>query len=95
MLIVARSAFGQNILSRVKSWPGALTQRTMSSQDASANINFLSLDNNKKLAYEKIGDSAGLTPTIIYIPGFMSGKDGDKAKHLKTFCSEKELPFVR
>ena len=95
MLIVARSAIGQNILSRVKSWPGLLTQRKMSSQDASANISYLGLDNNKKLAYEKIGDSAGQKPTIIYVPGFMSGKDGDKAKHLRAFCHEKDLPFVR
>ena len=93
MLIVARSSIGKNILSRVKSCPGSLTQRTMSS--ASANINYLRLDNNKKLAYEKIGDSAGQKPTIIYVPGFMSGKDGDKAKHLRAFCSEKDLPFVR
>ena len=94
MLIVARNAVGQNILSRVKCWPGSLTQRTMS-QDASANINYLRLDNNKKLAYEKIGDSAGQKPTIIYVPGFMSGKDGDKAKHLRAFFHEKNLPFVR
>ena len=94
MLIVTRRVFDNNILSRVKSL-FTPTQRTMSSQDASVNIKFLSLGNDKKIAYEKIGDSGGQRPTIIYIPGFMSGKDGDKARHLRAFCSEKELPFVR
>ena len=67
----------------------------MASQDAPVNINFLNLDNDKKLAYEKIGDSGGQKPTVLYIPGFMSGKDGDKAKHLREFCSATDLPYVR
>lgn len=95
MLIVARRAFGSNTLSIVKSCTLTLTQRTMSSQDAPVNINYLSLGNDKKIAYEKIGESGGQKPTVIYIPGFMSGKDGDKARHLRKFCCERELPFVR
>ena len=67
------------------------TQRRMSTQD----INYLRLDNDKKLAYEKTGDFGGQKPTIIYVPGFMSGKDGDKARHMRQFCSEQSLPYVR
>ena len=95
MLIVARRAFRSNTLSRVKSCALTLNQRTMFSQDAPVNINYLSLGSDKKVAYEKIGESGGQKPTVIYIPGFMSGKDGDKARHLRNFCSEKEVPFVR
>ena len=96
MLIVARRAFGgSNTLSRVKSCALTLNQRTMFSQDAPVNINYLSLGSDKKVAYEKIGESGDQKPTVIYIPGFMSGKDGDKARHLRNFCCEKELPFVR
>ena len=89
MLIVARRAFGSNTLSIVKSCTLTLNRRTMSSQDAPVNINYLSLGNDKKIAYEKIGESGGQKPTVIYIPGLMSRKDGDKARHLRKFCWER------
>ncbi|CAL4085275.1 unnamed protein product [Meganyctiphanes norvegica] len=52
-------------------------------------------DTGKKrhLTYTKtIGPSQ---PGIIYIPGFMSGKDGNKPIAIDSFCQKNKLSFVR
>lgn len=59
-----------------------------------AQIKFLDLPNGKKLAYEKVDGSSNL-PTVMFVPGFMSGKDGDKPKHLREYCMKKNYTFIR
>jgi len=48
--------------------------------------------NGGRLAYHKV---SGTTPNVLYIPGFMSGKDGEKAEHLKSHCTRLGRTFVR
>jgi len=57
-------------------------------------IKFLDLPNGKKIAYEKVEGSPNL-PTVMFVPGFMSGKDGDKPKHLREYCIKQNYSFVR
>jgi len=57
-------------------------------------IRFLDMPNGKKIAYEKVEGSAEM-PTVMFVPGFMSGKDGDKPKHLRDYCIKKNYTFVR
>jgi len=55
-------------------------------------VSFFLNKNGHKLAYEKVTGSA---PNILYIPGFMSGKDGEKAEHLRSHCTKLGRTFVR
>jgi len=57
-------------------------------------IKFLDMPNGRKIAYEKVEGCAGM-PTVMFIPGFMSGKDGDKPRHLREYCIKKNYTFVR
>jgi len=57
-------------------------------------IRFLDMPNGKKIAYEKVEGSADM-PTVMFVPGFMSGKDGDKPRHLRDYCIKKNYTFVR
>jgi len=50
---------------------------------------------SKPLAYEKLESSTKESPCIIYIPGWMSGKDGDKAEFLRQHCLTKNYSYVR
>ena len=58
-------------------------------------IEYLKLKENKKLAYEKIASSRISSKTVLYIPGFKSGKDGNKASFLRQFCLENDFSFIR
>ena len=58
-------------------------------------IEYLKLKDNKSLAYEKIASSRTSSKTVLYIPGFKSGKDGNKASFLRQFCLENDLTFIR
>ena len=74
--------------------------RSMSSLVPPPNIQHLTLGGGTKLAYEKISSSAssgesGGSATVVYVPGFMSGKDGDKARHMRQFCVDNNLPYIR
>ena len=72
--------------------------RSMSSLVPPPNIQHLTtLGGGTKLAYEKINSSAssGESATVLYVPGFMSGKDGDKARHMRQFCVDNNLPYIR
>ena len=60
----------------------------------SSSPEFLKCGSGARLAHLATTGSASL-PTVIYVPGFMSGKDGDKAKHLDQFCKQKGYSFVR
>jgi len=57
-------------------------------------IKFLDMPNGRKIAYEKVDGCADM-PTVMFIPGFMSGKDGDKPRHLREYCIKKNYTFVR
>jgi len=57
-------------------------------------IQYLQTDSGEKLAYEKIPGSSDY-PTLLYVPGYGSGKDGDKAKFLKEIAEEVGCAFVR
>jgi len=57
-----------------------------------AHIKFLDLPNGNKIAYEKLEGSVEL-PTVMFVPGFMSGKDGDKPKHLREY--NKNYTYIR
>jgi len=59
-----------------------------------AQFKFLDLPNGKKLAYEKL-EGSSKQPTVIYIPGFMSGKDGNKPAHFREYCKSKNYSYVR
>ena len=59
-----------------------------------AQFKLLDLPNGKKLAYEKLEGSSKQT-TVIYIPGFMSGKDGNKPTHFREYCKSKNYSYVR
>ena len=59
------------------------------------NIEYLKLKDNKSLAYEKIASSRNSSKTVLYIPGFQSGKDGNKASFLRQFCLENDFTFLR
>ena len=70
--------------------------RSMSSLVPPPNIQHLTLGGGTKLAYEKINSSASSeSATVLYVPGFMSGKDGDKARHMRQFCVDNNLPYIR
>ena len=71
--------------------------RSMSSLVPPPNIQHLTLGGGTKLAYEKINSSAssGESAMVLYVPGFMSGKDGDKARHMRQFCVDNNLPYIR
>ena len=58
-------------------------------------IEYLKLKDNKSLAYEKIASSRNSNRTVLYIPGFKSGKDGNKASFLRQFCLENDFTFLR
>lgn len=47
----------------------------------------------RKIAYMK--SNGPRTPGIIFIPGFMSHKEGTKAVHLYKFCQKYGFPYVR
>ena len=58
-------------------------------------IEYLKLKDNKSLAYEKIASSRHASKTVLYIPGFKSGKDGNKALFLRQFCLENDFTYLR
>ena len=58
-------------------------------------IEYLKLKDNKSLAYEKIASSRHASKTVLYIPGFKSGKEGTKALFLRQFCLENDITFIR
>ena len=58
-------------------------------------IEYLKMKNDKSLAYEKIVSSRNTSKTVLYIPGFKSGKDGNKALFLRQFCLENEFTYLR
>ncbi|XP_023342951.1 mycophenolic acid acyl-glucuronide esterase, mitochondrial [Eurytemora carolleeae] len=59
-----------------------------------ANIQYLKAASGERLAYEKIDGSPNL-PTLLYIPGYGSGKDGDKVVFLKSVAAEIGCGFIR
>jgi len=61
----------------------------------SSNIQHLDTDSGVKIAYEKISRDAAGAPTLVYVPGYGSGKDGDKAKYLKSVSEELNCSFLR
>ena len=58
-------------------------------------IEYLKLKDKKSLAYEKIVSSRNTSKTVLYIPGFKSGKDGNKALFLRQFCIENDFTYIR
>jgi hypothetical protein len=46
-----------------------------------------------KVAFEKVAGSR--KPCVIYVPGYGSGMEGNKAVHLSRHCAAAGLPFVR
>jgi len=58
-------------------------------------VEYLPLKDGKTLAYEKLSSSKSTSKTIIYVPGFQSGKDGTKASHLRQFCLDNDFSFIR
>ncbi len=49
-----------------------------------------------KVAFEKVaGSSKAGQPCVIYVPGYGSGMEGNKAVHLSRHCAAAGLPFVR
>ena len=58
-------------------------------------IEYLKMKNDKTLAYEKIVSSRNTSKTVLYIPGFKSGKDGNKALFLRQFCLENDFTYLR
>ncbi len=64
-------------------------------------INFGHLDlpdiqGGVKVAFEKVaGSSKNSQPCVIYVPGYGSGMEGNKAVHLSRHCAAAGLPFVR
>jgi len=55
-------------------------------------VQYTTNKNGGRLAYQK---AIGTTPNVLYIPGFMSGKDGEKAEHLQSHCTNLGRTFVR
>ena len=58
-------------------------------------IEYLQLKDGKTLAYEKLLSSKSNSKTVIYVPGFQSGKDGTKVSYLRQFCIEHDFSFIR
>ena len=58
-------------------------------------IEYLQLKDGKTLAYEKLLSSKSNSKTVIYVPGFQSGKDGTKVSYLREFCIEHDFSFIR
>lgn len=65
------------------------------SMASSPNIEYLKLKDGKTLAYEKLESSKSTSKTVIYIPGFQSGKDGTKVSYLRQFCLDNNFSFIR
>ena len=47
-----------------------------------------------KVAYEKV-EGSGDMPTVLFIPGFMAGKDDAMPMHLRKYCVKQNYTFVR
>ena len=62
---------------------------------SSPNVEYLQLKDGKTLAYEKLMPSKSTSKTIIYVPGFQSGKDGTKVSRLREFCVQNDYPLIR
>ena len=62
-----------------------------------ANIKKLPLQNGFSLAYEKLEQKTvdPKSPTVIWVPGFMSGKDEVKPIHLRQFFFDNNIEYVR
>jgi len=62
-------------------------------------IKQLQLPNGLSIIYEKLEPKAKTvnqsSPTVIYVPGFMSGKDGDKARHMRQYCYDNNIQYIR
>lgn len=56
-------------------------------------LKFLSLGENRKIAYRQLKGTK--PPGIIYLSGFMSNMNGQKATLLRNFCKENGHPFLR
>jgi len=57
-------------------------------------IKFLDMPSGNKIAYEKVEGSANM-PTIVFVPGFMTGKDEDMPMNIREYCMKHNLSFVR
>ena len=48
------------------------------------------------ILYDKTSFTEGPgDPVIVYVPGFMSGMEGNKARFLKQHCTDRGYNFVR
>ena len=71
-----------------------LIGRKMSTYFYEPQLQFLGLSDGRRLAYQKI-EGLPSHPTIIYVPGFTNGKDGEKPKRLVEFCKSMQYSFIR
>jgi hypothetical protein len=76
-----------------------LVARHLMSMSSSRNFGHLDLPHIQggvKVAFEKMaGSSKNSQPCVIYVPGYGSGMEGNKAVHLSRHCADAGLPFVR
>ena len=69
--------------------------KTMSTNsEAPIKINFLDMPSGHRVAYEKVQGSVD-RPTVVYVPGFMKGKDEVMPMHLREYCVKQNYTFVR
>ena len=72
-----------------------VSEAMSSKATAAVKIEYLQLKDGKTLAYEKLLSSKSNSKTVIYVPGFQSGKDGAKVSYLRQFCLEHDFSFIR
>jgi len=58
-------------------------------------LNLPDIQGGVKVAFEKVAGSKASQPCVIYVPGYGSGMEGNKAVHLSRHCAAAGLPFVR
>ena len=79
----------------LRSFSASIESQEGKARTATIKIEYLKLKDNKSLAYEKIASSRHASKTVLYIPGFKSGKEGTKALFLREFCLENDITFIR
>jgi len=60
-----------------------------------SSADMLTTSSGKQIAYDKVVSKEGRKPCVIYIPGFLSNKDGEKATFLKKYCMERDYSYIR
>lgn len=90
-----RSLFIAKTFKNPKNQLRQLSRCTINFQMPNSNPPTLLTTSTNPIAYEKIEPRSNNTPCVIFIPGWMSGKDGDKAHFLRQHCLHKNYSYVR